>query len=227
MSIQAHVCRVHKKKKRKKQPINRWSKQKAKPSQVKSWTIVTSHHHKATERTLLQVRPLRAPHVNGQVEAQVGILHLEAELPAAQAGPEVGVFRVTGGLGNVEPAEAGAAAVLVRGERAPGVGAGELAAAASAPGQRRHDERGVEAEAVDPAGGEGEGRHEADGRPGGLEEGDGAGLGLGGVAVGVVGVDLDGDGAAGAKVPVEAGEVFGGVPVCAAGEYEWEVVRVS
>lgn len=195
---------------------------------------MTCHHDKATKKgtRLLQVRPLRAPHINGQVEAQVGILHLEAELPAAQAGPEVGVVLGCGvivggvGLGNVEPAEAGAAAVLVRDERAPGVGAGELAAAALALGQRRHDERGVEAEAVDPAGGEGEGRHEADGRPGGLEEGDGAGLGLGGVAVGVVGVDLDGDGAAGAKVPVEAGEVFGGVPVCEAGEYEYEGERL-
>lgn len=119
-----------------------------------------------------------------------------------------------GPLGNIEPAQARAAAVLVGDEGAPGVGAGELAVTAGPVRQRRHDELAVEAEVVDPRGGEGEGGHEADGRVAGLEEGDRAGRGLGGVAMRVVGIDLDGDGVVGAKVPVEAGEMFGGVPVC-------------
>lgn len=117
------------------------------------------------------------------------------------------------GLLDVVPPGRAAAAVLLRLELDPAVGAGQLAVGAVAGGQRGHDEGGVEAEAVGPAGGEGEARDEGHWLEGGLEEGPGAGLRFVGVGGIVVGVDFDGGGAVGVVVPDEFGEMFGDVPV--------------
>lgn len=117
------------------------------------------------------------------------------------------------GLGDVVPADGAAGAVLLGDEADPAGGGGELAVGAVAGGQGRHDEGGVEAEVVDPAGGEGEARDEGHGLEGGGEEGPGRGLGLVEVGGIVVGEDLDGGRAVGVVVPDEFGEVLGGVPV--------------
>lgn len=116
-------------------------------------------------------------------------------------------------LFDIIPADGAAGAVLLGDEADPARGGGELAVGAVARGQGRHDEGGVEAEVVDPAGGEGEAREEGHWLEGGGEEGPGRGLGLVEVGGVVVGEDLDGGGAVGVVVPDEFGEVLGGVPV--------------
>lgn len=156
------------------------------------------------------------PGLVGNLKRQVGVLHLEADLPPAQPGEEVlmtTACRAGVWLGDVVPAHGAAGAVLARDEADPAAGAGELAVGAAAGGEGRHDEGCVEAEVVDPAGGEGEARDQRHGLEGGGEEGGCRGLGFVGVGGIVVRVDLDGGGAVGGVVPDELGQVFGRVPV--------------
>ena len=152
------------------------------------------------------------------VEDDLGVVHLDAEMPAAETGPEVleagAAVRV---LLHVDPADVAATRVLQGHDGAPAVGAGKLAlGGVRVGGQGRLDEGSVEADELGPAGSERESRDERDGLEGGLEEGELAGMGLvggRGSGAGIVWVDFDRGGAIRVGCPVKPGEMLGHVPI--------------